>query len=103
MRLASGVCHGIGRPNMFAYTLSWLVHQGYVAAHGTMNHERAFLTDKAFAAMNIVPDFGQTLGSQLVNATEEASSETGKNKIAELVGSFFGSLIGSATKSLSGG
>lgn len=82
---------------------SWLVHQGYVAPLGTMPYERAFLTDKALAAMNAIPSFGQTLGSELVKATEQASSESGKNKIAELVGTLLGSLIGSATKSVASG
>jgi hypothetical protein len=94
---------GPGRENMFAHTLSWLVHQGYVASLGTMPHELAFLTDKALAAMNVVPPtLGRSLGSELVKATKQASSENGKNKIAEVAGSFIGSIIGSVTKSLGG-
>jgi hypothetical protein len=54
--------------------------------------------------MNAVPpSLNQPLGTELADATEQASTEAGKRKMTELMGEFFGSLIGAVTKSLSGG
>jgi hypothetical protein len=55
------------------------------------------------AAMNIVPpSLSRPLGSELADASKQASTESGKTKIAELMGSFFGSFMGSFTKKIAG-
>jgi hypothetical protein len=85
-----------GRPfnEVFAHTVVWLLHQGYIFSNGHHPRDRDVLTDKALAAMNVVqPALGMTRGSELVDATKEAASEAGKGRIAELVGTVIGSII----------
>lgn len=90
--------------DVFAHTVSWLLIQGYIYSYGHHPRERDILTDKALAAMNVVPpSLDHTRGSELVDATKDASSESGKRKLAELAGSFIGSAVGSIVKSVSGG
>ncbi len=78
--------------DVFAHTLSWLITQGFVHSHGHPR-DRCILTDKALTAMNVVPpSLNQSRGSELVDASRQATSETGKNRIAELVGTVLGSI-----------
>jgi hypothetical protein len=78
---------------VFPHALAWLIHQRYVASNGPVPRLRTFLTDKALAAMNVKPPAfgGATVGAQLVRVTKDAASEAAKLKMAELVGTFFGS------------
>jgi hypothetical protein len=89
--------------DVFSHTLGWLVSQDFVLPLGAHNRERDLLTAKALTAMNVVPpSLGQSLGTQITEATKEGSSDTGKSKIAELMGNFFGSFAASAAKTISG-
>jgi hypothetical protein len=89
--------------DVFAHTLGWLISQEFVLALGAHARDRDLLTAKALAAMNVVPPaLGQSLGAQITEATKEGSSETGKNKMAELIGNFFGGFAASAAKTIAG-
>jgi hypothetical protein len=71
---------------VFSHTVAWLVHEGYVYPNGAHPRERAQLTDKALVAMNVVPpSLGRTRGSELVDATKQASTEAGRGKLSDLV------------------
>jgi hypothetical protein len=59
-------------------------------SHGSYARERAVLTDKGMAAMNVVlPALNRSRGSELVAASTQASTQTGKGKLNELVSSIF--------------
>jgi hypothetical protein len=84
---------------MLAYTLSWLVDQGYVSAPGAHPAERITLSEKGLAALNAIPSgLKQTIGSKLTEAAADTSSPGVANKIAELMGSFAGSFTRSYTE-----
>jgi hypothetical protein len=86
---------------VFHSTLDWLINEEFVRNLGHLSSERVVLRTKAIAVMNIVPpSLSQPLGSQLADATERASTESGKRKISELMGNFLGSFIGSFTKTI---
>lgn len=54
--------------------------------------------------MSTVPEkLGRSLGSQLADAAKQGTSDAGKLKLAELVGTLLGSFTGSAAKSIGGG
>jgi len=94
-----------GRPfnEVFASTLDWLINEEFVRSLGTLSAERVVLRTKAIAVMNVVPpSLSQPLGSELADATKQASTEGGKRKITELMGNFFGSFIGSFSKTIAG-
>jgi hypothetical protein len=72
--------------DVFAHTLSWLVHEKYIYSNGVHPRERAQLTDKALTAMNVVPpSLGRSRGSELIDATKQASTEAGRGKLSGLV------------------
>jgi len=80
--------------DVFAHTVSWLTNQGFVFSCGAHPRERAILTAKTLTAMNVVPpSLNQSRGSELVDATKQASSATGRNTITEHVGTLIGSII----------
>jgi hypothetical protein len=80
--------------DVFSHTVSWLLTQGFIFSHGHHPRERDVLTDKALVAMNVVPpSLNQSRGSELVDATKQASSEIGRIKLGEIVGSIIGSII----------
>jgi hypothetical protein len=85
------------------HTVQWLIKEDFVRSQGHFPVERMVLTTKGMAALNIVPpSLNRPLGSEIAEATKEASTEGGKTKIAELMSDFFGFLLGSFTKSISG-
>ena len=87
---------------VFVSTLDWLMNEGFVRSSGPLS-EGVVLTTKGMAALNIVPpSLSRPLGKELADATEQASTEGGKRKISELMGNFFGSAIGSFTKTIAG-
>jgi hypothetical protein len=89
---------------VFAQTLKWLVDEGFVRGEGLVGIDGVVLTTKGLAAMNVVPpSLSRPLGSELADATEQASTEAGKRKLTELIGELFGSALGSFTKNISGG
>jgi|SRR5215831_8257007 hypothetical protein len=93
-----------GKPfsELLSHTIMWLNTEGFIRSQPGLPLERAVLTDKGLAVMSFVPpSLSRPLGSELADATEETSTEGGKRKIAELMGNFFGSAIGSFTKSIS--
>ncbi len=89
---------------VLANTVGRLASEGLIRPFGAHPRQRVLLTTKALAAMNAVPEkLGRSLGSQLADAAKQGSSEAGKIKLAELVGSLLGSFKGSAAKSIGGG
>lgn len=83
---------------VFANTLPWLIHEGYVYSNGTIPRERVQLTAKAIAAMNVVPPaLGRSRGSELVDATQ-ASAEARRGKLAELGSGLISSVVEGITK-----
>jgi hypothetical protein len=95
-----------GRPfnKVLVSTLDWLIEEGFVRSRGPLSLEGVVLTTKGIAAMNVVPpSLNRRLGSELADATKEASTEEGKIRLSQMMGNFWGSLIGSFTKSISGG
>jgi hypothetical protein len=90
--------------HLLSHTVQWLTNEDFIRSLHPIPLARLVLTAKGMAAMNVVPpSLSRPLGSELAEATEQASTEGGKRKIAELMGNFFGSAIGSLTKSISGG
>jgi hypothetical protein len=89
---------------VLAYTVGWLVSEQFIRSFGAHPRERVLLTTKALAAMNAVPEkLNQSLGSQIADAAMQGSSNEGRLKLSELVGTFFGSFAGSAAKSIGSG
>jgi hypothetical protein len=89
---------------VLAYTVGWLASEEFIHPYGAHPRQRVVLTAKALAAMNAVPEkLGRPLGSEIAEAAREGSSDAGKNKLAELVGTLLGSFTGSAVKSIGGG
>ena len=85
-------------------TAGWLSAEGFTRHYGSHPLERVCLTTKALAAMNAVPQkLGSSLGAQLTQAAKQGTSEEGKRKLAELVGSLLGSFTGSAAKAIGSG
>ena len=80
---------------MFSHTVSWLASEGVVNAITVIPPHRVTLTAKTLAAMTA------SVGSELVAATNEGSSPSGRSKLAELMGSFLGAFTGSLMKSVS--
>jgi hypothetical protein len=89
---------------VFASTMDWLIREEFIRAIGPLLSDGIVLTTKGMAALKIVPpSLSRPLGSELADATEQASTEAGKRKLTELIGEFFGSALGSFTKNISGG
>ncbi len=82
------------------HTMNWLALEGYVHRFGPSSRFRTVLTTKALSAMNAIGKLDQPLGSQLIDATKQGSSHEGKRQLSEMIGSFFGSAISSAIKSM---
>lgn len=80
---------------VFEATARWLHEQHYIqTTYGGNPREHIFLTDKALTAMNVVPPaLGRSRGSELVDATKEAKTESGRANLAGLVGTLIGSII----------
>ncbi len=86
---------------MLAHTVGWLVSEGFMRSFGAHPRSRVILTTKALAAMNAIPEkLGQSIGSQIAAAANEGSSNVGKLKLAELVGTLIGNFVGSTAKSM---
>jgi hypothetical protein len=82
--------------------VEWLLREEFISEGRSL--EKLVLTTKGIAALNASPpSLSRSLGSELAEATKDASTEGGKRKISELMGNFFGSALGSFTKSISGG
>jgi hypothetical protein len=88
---------------VLSHTVQWLTNEDFIRSGHPVPFERLVLTAKGLSIMNAVPEsLSRSLGSEIADATKEASTERGKRKIAELMGNFSGSFIGSLTKSISG-
>jgi hypothetical protein len=89
---------------MLSLTAGWLASEGFIRPFGDHPRSRVGLTSKALAAMNAVPEkLKESLGSQISEAVKDGTSEAGKRKLAELVGSLLGSFTGSAAKAIGSG
>jgi hypothetical protein len=88
---------GSGRSfdEIFEHTMRWLLDQHYTHSYACHARERAVLTDKALFVMNAVPSNldQRTRGSELVEATQQANSESGRRKLGELTGALFGAML----------
>ena|SRR5579864_2120513 len=85
-----------------AHTLKWLIDNKYVRAAGVLPRDRVTITDKGLAAMtNRVPSSGITFSDQIEEATKSVDTTEGRQRIAEVLGSFFGSAVSSFTKAMS--
>lgn len=90
--------------DVLAHTVGWLASEEFIRSFGAHPRQRVLLTTKALAAMNAIPEkLDRPIGSQIADAVKQGSSQEGKVKIAELVGTLFGSFAGSITKSIGGG
>jgi hypothetical protein len=95
-----------GRPfnEVFVSTLDWLISEQFVRSLGHLAVERVVLTQKAITVMNtVLPRLSEPLGSEIARAANDTTSVSGKTKIGEIMGEFFGSALGSFTKNVSGG
>jgi hypothetical protein len=87
---------------VLVHTIDWLNREEFIR-DAVPPMGKFVLTTKGMAAMNAVPpSLSRPLGSELAEATEQASTEAGKRKISELIGELFGSALGSFTKNISG-
>jgi hypothetical protein len=85
-------------------TLKWLVDEGYVRAKQILPKDSITLAEKGYVAMNKKsPISGISFGKEIEQVTQSAGTAEGRQKIAEIVGSFFGSAASSFTKGISGG
>ena len=83
---------------MMAYTLSWLVNEGYINAAGAHPAERVTLSEKGLVALNAMPSgLKQSIGAKLTEVAADTSSPGVASKIAEIMGSFAGSFTRSYT------
>jgi len=82
--------------DMFSHTISWLARENFVNDLAAILPHRCILTARTLAAMKA------DLGPEFADATKEGSSESGKTKIAELMGTFFGAFTGSVVKAFGG-
>src|SRR5262249_49702092 len=88
----------------FIHALQWLVDAGFVRCNGHLVLDGVVLTTKGLAAMNVVlPSLSRPLGAELAEAAGQASTEGGKTRISQMMGDFWGSFIGSLTKSMGSG
>jgi hypothetical protein len=89
---------------VFEHTLVRLIREGFVDSYGAYPREKCVLTTKAMSVMNVIPpNLKKPMGSELGDATRDGSSPDNQNKMAELIGRFFGSFTGSIWKSLGNG
>jgi hypothetical protein len=80
--------------DVYVHTISWLAREDFVKDIG-LEPRRCVLTARSLGGIG-------TIGPVLSAASNQASSETGKRKIAELMGNFFGSFTGSIVKTIAG-
>src|SRR5450759_64339 len=89
---------------IFAHTLARLIREGFVDSYGDYPRERCVLTTRAMTVMNVIPpNLRQPIGSELREATRDGSSTASKKRMADLMGEFFGSRVGSMWKSIGNG
>jgi hypothetical protein len=82
--------------DMFFHTLMWLADEGFVNDLAAIQPYRCRLTARTLGGMK------GNRGSEMIDATNEGSSQAGKMRIAELMGEFWGTFTGAVVKSLSG-
>src|SRR5262249_1823738 len=72
---------------VFASTMDWLIREDFIRTIGTLPSDGLVLQTKGVAALNAIPpSLGRPLGSELADATNQASTEAGKRNIARLIG-----------------
>ena len=85
-----------------AYTLKWLMDNGYVSAAGILPKDRVSITDKGLAALRAKSSGGLSFGEEIAKVSSTANTNEGRQKLAEVIGSFIGSAAASFTKGMSG-
>jgi hypothetical protein len=90
--------------DLLDHTLKWLRDEHFIQSNPHLaGANDLLLTTKGLAAMSAVPpSLNRPLGSELADATKEASTEGGKTRISQMMGDFFGSFAGSFTKTFTG-
>lgn len=95
-----------GRPfsTVAGHTLKWLIDNDYVRGPSNLPKARVTVTDKGFVAMrNKSPVTGVSFTDEIEKASRAVDTNEGRQKLAEVVGSFFGSAMSSFTKGIAGG
>ena len=89
--------------DVFSHTLTWLIEEGFITTRPSTPRPRCVLTTKALTVMNLIPpNLTKSLGTQIMEATKNGSSESGKSEMVGLMGNFFGNFVGSMTKTIMG-
>ena len=95
-----------GRPfsKVAGHTLKWLIDNDYVRGPNILPKARGVtVTDKGLIAMrNKSPATGVSLRTRSTKPAKVVDTNEGRQKFAEVVGSFFGSAASSFTKGMSG-
>jgi hypothetical protein len=95
-----------GRPfsTVAGHTLKWLIDNGYVLGPSVLPRARVTVTDKGLVALNNKsPLSGVSFNDEIEEASKSVDTNEGRQKLAEVVGSFFGSAMSSFTKGIAGG
>jgi hypothetical protein len=67
--------------HLLSHTVQWLTNEDFIRSLHPIPLARLVLTAKGMAAMNVVPpSLSRPLGSELAEATEQASTEGAKEK-----------------------
>ena len=88
--------------NVAAHTLNWLIDNDYVRAAGVLPKDRVSVTDKGLAAMRAKSNSGISFSEEIDKASTTANTNEGRQKLAEVIGSFIGSAASSFTKGMLG-
>ncbi len=86
------------------HTLKWLIDNDYVRGPNILPKARGVtVTDKGLVAMrNKSPATGVSFTDEIEEASKTVDTNEGRQKLAEVIGSFFGSAASSFTKGISG-
>ena len=86
-----------------ANTLKWLMDNDYIHAAGVLPRDRITLTEKGLAAMmRKSPNSQFPFNEEIETASTSANTPDGRQRLAEIIGSFIGSAASSFTKGISG-
>jgi hypothetical protein len=101
--LSANLDSGRAFSTVASHTLKWLIDNEYVRAGGVFPRDRVIVTDKGLTAMNNKsPRSGISFSDEIEEASRTADTNEGRQRLAEVVSSFFGSAVSSFTKGLSG-
>jgi hypothetical protein len=88
---------------MASNTLKFLIDEGYVKSSGLLTRSPCRLTEKGYAAVkHRIEGSKLTFGQEIEKASESAKTNEGRQKLADLFGSFAGSFAASYQKGILG-